>query len=259
MFYSFFVILLHLLPSLLVIVLFFLVFDVSFKSAPVEKVSSDAEPDVDNLERKLQELIETNNLVLKKDDLSQALLHTPANIMAAYMNTDKKHLKGFHLFQLIFSLIKNGDEDGRIIKILHHHLPESPISHLVALLKSCKEFLRITKQDGHQKQLCSLLNKNQLKEVLIYLQTKINQTFNSVLYKPAALQQPIIDEAVIFGLIFASIAQFYNKKSTEKILRLAYLLSPELFLYWHQIPEKNENFAIKSHFSKWKKAPVLTR
>jgi len=241
-----FVTLLHILPSFLIIFLFFLIFDVSLRSSSTANppLKGD-EPDIDELEKELQKLIENNNLNIKKDILQQELSLTPTNIISAYINTNKKDLKGFHLFQLIFSLIKNGNEDAKIIKILRHYLPASPLSHLYAILKSCKEFLNISQKDNKQRELLSKLNQNKLKNTLLYLQKKINDTLNLVAYQPPALQQPIIDVAVTYGLIFASFAQFYNKKSTEKILRLCNMLSPELFLYWHQPPKKSESSPLK--------------
>lgn len=247
-----FITILHILPSLLIISLFFLIFDVSLKSkSAANKTQQKDELDIDELELELQKLIENNSLNLKKDNLRQELAQTSTHIIAAYLNTDKKNLKGFHLFQLIFSLINNGADDHKIIKILRHYLPSSPLSHLSALLKSCKEFLKLNNDGQAPKELINQLNQNKIKNTLLYLQTKINQTLNMVALQPPALQQSMIDNAAAYGLIFASFAQFYNKKSTEKILRLCNMIAPELFRYWHITPEKNE-------ISSQKTAPITS-
>ena len=157
---------------------------------------------------------------------------------AGYIKTNKKDLHGFHLFQLIFSLIKNNTEDAKIIKILHHYLPSSSTSHLYALLKSCKEFLNISIADNKEKELMRDLNQNKLKSTLLYLERKINQSLNKIPLAPISLQQNIIDTTAKLSLIFASFSQFYNTKTTEKILQLAHLLSPDFFNYWHKIPQK---------------------
>ena len=69
------------------------------------------------------------------------------------------------------------------------------------------------------------------------------ETFTSVSYThlqvsgtPPAMQQPLIDSAVVYGLVFAAFSEFYDNEATEKILRLADMLAPELFKYWHTVP-----------------------
>lgn len=228
---------LHLIPALIVITLFFLIFDVRFKSQTIsDEPPPTTEPDIDELEQKLQKLIENNNLDNKTYDLQQKLNQTPTHLISAYLNIDKKHLQGFHFFQLIFSLIKNGAEDSKIIKVMHHHLPACSTAHLYAMLKSFKEFLNIADKDEKEKTLLKDLNQNHLKSTLLYLQDKLNQTLNQVPDMPPALQQPIIDKAVICGLVFASFAQFYQPSATEKILRLVNQLAPDIFHYWHTPP-----------------------
>ena len=240
---------LHLIPALIVITLFFLIFDVKFKSPPqTSETPQNTEPDINELEQKLQKLIEDNNLNNKIANLQQELAQTPTHLISAYLNVDKKRLQGFHFFQLIFSLIKNGAEDSKIIKIMHHHLPACPISHLYAMLKSFKEFLSISSNDEQQKNLLKDLYQNRLKSTLLYLQTKLNQTLNQVPNMPPALQQPIIDKAVTYGLIFAAFAQFYQNIAAEKILRLANMLSPDIFHYWHT-PPKPDTVQNKKYFS----------
>ena len=239
---------LHLIPTLIAISLFFLIFDVKFKSRnEPDNTQQNPEPDINDLEQKLQKLIEANNLDNKTYDLQQKLSQTPTNLISAYLNIDRKRLRGFHFFQLIFSLIKNGAEDNKIIKIMHHHLPSCPTSHLQAMLQSFKEFLSISRKDDIQKTLLKDLNQNQLKSTLLYLQDKLNQTLNQVPNMPPALQQPIIDKAVICGLVFATFSQFYQPTATEKILRLVNQLSPTVFHYWHTVP-KQEDIRHKKYF-----------
>lgn len=199
------------------------------------------EPNLEELEDKLDRLIKNNRLSLKTDYLKENLQKTVSHTIAAYMNIKKKNLKGFHLFQLIFSLINNGTEDSKIIKILRHYLPESPTSHLYTILKSCKEFLNIPKTANKEKELLRDLNQNRLRSTLLYLQYKLNQTLNQVPNVPSALQQSLIDQAARYGLIFAAFAEFYNRTATEKILRLTAKISPELFTYWHLPPHESSD------------------
>lgn len=227
------------LPVLFLTIIFLMFFDVTIKYRRQDNPAEDsAEPDLEELEQELDKLIKRNQLsfnnALLKEDLQKTVSHT----IAAYMNINKKNLKGFHLFQLIFSLIRNGAEDNKIIKTLRHYLPESPTAHLYTLLKACKEFLSIATKDHKEKELLRDLNQNRLHSTLLYLQNKLNQTLNQVPNVPPALQQPLIDEAARYGLIFAAFAQFYNRTAAEKILRLTAKISPELFNYWHQPPHE---------------------
>ena len=68
---------------------------------------------------------------------------------------------------------------------------------------------------------------------------------------PPAMQQLIIDRAVVYGLVFAGFCEFYDNDATEKILRLAHMLSPEIFKYWHIVPRRNEieYTAFKQHIN----------
>lgn len=209
-------------------------------SKPKKSLSSqNNEPDVTHLETELKKLIENNTITSKDNLLQQNLQSSFVHTTAAYLKSDKHTLHGFHLFQLIFSLIKNKTEDKKIIKILRRYLPSTPTAHLYVLLKSCKEFLVISHQDNKEKELLRSLNQNHLKPSLIYLEHKINQSLNKIPLSSAPNQQNIIDNTVKLSLIFASFSQFYDTKTTEKILQMAHLLSPDFFNYWHQIPQKN--------------------
>ena len=105
------------------------------------------------------------------------------------------------------------------------------------MLNSFKVFLNISQKDGTQKILLKDLNNNKVRSTLLYLERKLNQTLNETANVPPAMQPLLINQAVIYGLIFASFSEFYDKKTTEKILRLTSQMSPELFKYWHQIPK----------------------
>ena len=228
----FFTILLSTPPLLLIIILFALYRQTRRDYQSLQETVS-AEPDIESLENDLKKLIEDNRLALNTYNLQQTLKNTPTNIISSYLHEDKKDLKGFHLFQLIFSLIKNKTEDTKIIKILRHYLPSSSTSSLYALLRSCKEFLNLSQQDNKQKELLKDLNQNRLRSTLMYLQQKLNQIFNQISSTPSDQQKKLIEQAAIYGLIFASFCRFYNSKYSEKILRLTNTLSPDLFLYWH--------------------------
>ena len=194
------------------------------------------EPDIRELEKKLNRLLENNSSAARINNLQKELQTSKSNTVAAYIKLNKKDLKGFHLFQLIFSLIKNRAEDAKIIKILRHYLPSCATSHLYAMLHSFKVFLNISREDGRQKELLRDLNHNRVRTTLLYLEGKLNQTLNQVSGTPPAMQQPLIDRAVVYGLVFAAFSEFYDNEATEKILRLADMLAPELFKYWHTVP-----------------------
>jgi len=234
------------LPVLFLTIIFLMFFDVRFKYHKQDNTADiPMEPNLEELEEKLDKLIKNNELSVNADILKENLQQTVSHTIAAYININKKKLKGFHLFQLIFSLIRNGAEDSKIIKIMRHYLPESPTAHLYTILKACKEFLNITKKDSKEKELLRDLNQNRLRTTLLYLQNKLNQTLNRVPNLPPAMQQPLIDEAVRYGLIFASFAEFYDRTATEKILRLTAQISPELFNYWHQPPREATRVSLK--------------
>jgi hypothetical protein len=196
------------------------------------------EPNIEELERNLKQLLEQNRLAEKMENLHQELKSSKSNLISGYLQSSKKDLQGFHLFQLILTLIRNQAEDTKIIKLMRHYLPSASTAHLYAMLKSYKKFLQISALDNRQKALIHELNQNNLRSTLIYLQQKLNIILNQIPTTPPALQQPLINQAMILGLIFASFSQFYNPDATEKILRLVASLTPELFSYWHQIPKK---------------------
>lgn len=195
------------------------------------------EPDITELEKKLNKLIEKNHQYNKMANLKDELKNSSSNTISGYIKMDKKDLKGFHLFQLIFNLIKNKTEDTKILKILHKYLPSCSNAHLYAMLNSFKVFLNISHKDGVQKVLLKDLNNNKVHSTLLYLERKLNQTLSETASVPPAMQTLLINQAVVYGLIFASFSEFYTPKATEKILRLTSQLSPELFKYWHQIPK----------------------
>lgn len=246
----FFTILLSVPPLLLVVILFVLYRHTQRDYQSLQETVL-AEPDIESLENNLRKLIEDNKLALDTYNLQQTLKNTPTNIIASYLHENKKDLKGFHLFQLIFSLIKNKTEDAKIIKILRHYLPSSSTSSLYALLRSCKEFLNISQQDNKQKELLKDLNQNRLRTTLIYLQQNLNQVFNKISSTPPDQQKELIDMAAVYGLIFASFCRFYNSKYSEKILRLTNTLSPDLFSYWHSLPR---SFAKKNTFALYRRS-----
>lgn len=238
-----FVILLHIVPFLLLLIPFFLLFDVSLKNrgkTAQSTMQQKQEPNMVNLEKKLKKLIENNQMNAQISTLQKELQQTKSNTVSAYINLNKEDLKGFHLFQLIFSLIKNNAEDEKIIKILHHYLPSCATTHLYAMLHSFKVFLNISYYDKTQKELLRDLNQNRVRTTLLYLEKKINQTLNQVPQVVPAMQQLIIDRAVVYGLVFASFCEFYDNAATEKILRLSSQLSPTVFKYWHQIPRYHQ-------------------
>lgn len=195
----------YLIPVLLLAIPVLLFFDISPKrrkktapaAIPLEQPAP--EPDIRELEKKLNRLLENNSSAARIDNLQKELQTSKSNTVAAYIKLNKKDLKGFHLFQLIFSLIKNRAEDAKIIKILRHYLPSCATSHLYAMLHSFKVFLNISREDGRQKELLRDLNHNRVRTTLLYLEGKLNQTLNQVSGTPPAMQQPLIDRAVVYG------------------------------------------------------------
>jgi len=235
-----FSILVSTIPLLLFVMLFMLFYHQKREDQSLHQTTY-AEPDIENLENNLKKLIENNKLAMDTYNLQQNLKNSPTNIIASYLREDKKDLKGFHLFQLIFSLIRNKTDDAKIIKILRHYLPSSSTASLYALLRSCKEFLRISFYDNKQKELLKDINQNRLRTTLVYLQQKLNEIFNQIPSSSPEQQKKLIEVAVIDGLIFASFCRFYNQKYSQKILQLANTLSPEIFSYWHS--SKKDNFS----------------
>ena len=233
------------------------------QSEPEEQASQPQppEPDMNEMEKKLALLIEKNQADLRIDELKQNLENSKTGIIANYLKTSKKDLQGFHLFQLIFSLIKNNSDDHKIIKILRHtfpscatthlyamlrsfkaflNIPSCATTHLYAMLRSFKAFLNITDGTTQQKELEKTLNNNQIRQTLIYLEEKINTTLNKLTTTPNYEQQQQMDLAAIYGLVFATFSEFYNHQATERILRLVYILSPEMFKSWHTLPETED-------------------
>ena len=212
------------------------------QSEPEEQASQPQppEPNVSEMEKKLALLIEKNQADLHIDELKQNLENSKTGIIANYLKTSKKDLQGFHLFQLIFSLIKNNSDDHKIIKILRHTFPSCATTHLYAMLRSFKAFLNITDGTTQQKELEKALNNNQIRQALIYLEEKINTTLNKLTTTPNYEQQQQMDLAAIYGLVFATFSEFYNHQATERILRLVYILSPEMFKSWHTLPETED-------------------
>lgn len=245
------IILLHLIPLALLLVPFLLLFDVSLKSRRGKIGQKEKKPDMQELENRLNKLLENNRQSERLDALQKDLQNAKTNTVAAYIKLNKEDIRGFHLFQLVFSLIKNKAEDGKIIRILRHYLPSCATSHLYAILHSFKVFLNISAGDGKQKELLRDLNHNRVRTTLLYLEHKINQTLNQVTAAPPAMQQLIIDRAVVYGLVFAGFCEFYDNDATEKILRLANMLSPEIFKYWHIVPRRDETeyTAFKQHIN----------
>ena len=212
------------------------------QSEPEEQASQPQppEPDMNEMEKKLALLIEKNQADLRIDEMKQNLENSKTGIIANYLKTSKKDLQGFHLFQLIFSLIKNNSDDHKIIKILRHTFPSCATTHLYAMLRSFKAFLNITDGTTQQKELEKTLNNNQIRQTLIYLEEKINTTLNKLTTTPNYEQQQQMDLAAIYGLVFATFSEFYNHQATERILRLVYILSPEMFKSWHTLPETED-------------------
>ena len=206
------------------------------KTAPKE------EPNINELEEKLNTLIEKNSQQNQNTTLQNDLNQTTTNTISSYINIKPKKHKGFHLFQLIFTLIKNNTNDRKILKILRHYFPSCANSHLIAMLHSFKQFLSISARDNQQKYLLKDLYNNKIRSTLLYLEHKINSTINKLPYFPPSQHQEIIDKAVIYGLIFASFSEFYNKEATLKILKLSQNLSPQLFKYWHSFDTAPQNY-----------------
>ena len=225
--------LLHLAPLMLLFIPVILLIRGKQKQLATQK----PEPNINELEEKLNKLLEKNHNSYKLTNLKNELQNSSSSTISGYIKMDKRDLKGFHLFQLIFSLIKNKTEDTKILKILRQYLPSCANAHLYAMLNSFKLFLNISQKDGVQKTLLKDLNNNKVRSTLLYLERKLNQTLSETTAVPPAMQSIFIDQAVIYGLIFASFSEFYDRTATEKILRLTSQMSPELFKYWHQIPQ----------------------
>ena len=243
-----FILILHLIPLILLLIPFLLLFDVSLKSSKKNLPPKDTPTtNTKELEDKLNNLITLNQNSNHLTNLQKELEKTKSQTIASYMMTNTKKLKGFHLFQLIFTMIKNKSDDQKIIKVLHHYLPSCSNSHLYALLKSLKTFLKITHLDNTQQQLLKDLYNNKLQSTLIYLEKKLNSKLLKANSSTPSMQKLIIDEAAIYGLIFASFSEFHDPQITAKILELTNSLSPEIFTYWHSVPKNSASNIIKKN------------
>ena len=162
--------LLHLGPLLLLSIPIILLVRGIKKSSiqPPQKL----EPNINELEEKLKNLIEKNHITNTISNLKEDLKNSSSNTIGGYLKINKQDLKGFHLFQLIFSLIKNNAEDTKILKILRQYLPSCSNSHLYAMLNSFKVFLNISQKDNTQKILLKDLNNNKVRSTLLYLERK---------------------------------------------------------------------------------------
>lgn len=233
----------HLIPLILLLIPFLLIFDITLKGK--NKTNKEETPPTINtneLEKELSLLIantwQQNNIA----NLQKELEKTSSKTISSYMLLDKKNLKGFHLFQLIYTLIKNKSDDKKIIKILSHYFPTTSTSHLYAILQSYKTFLKISQNDSIQKQLINDLNKNNVKTTLYYLEKKLHAKLLKASSLPPSMQELAINEATAYALTFASFSEFYDHKTTIKILNIANKLSPEIFKYWHQEPKKHKAY-----------------
>lgn len=235
-----FILIIHLIPLILLLIPFLLLFDVSLKSSKKTTKTENQPLNTKELEDKLTKLIKTNQNSNSLTNLQKELEKTKSKTIASYMMTNTQKLHGFHLFQLIFSMIKNKADDQKIIKVLHHYLPSCSNSHLHALLKSLKTFLKITSADNVQKSLLKDLYNTKLQSTLLYLERKLNAKLLKLSSSPPSMQKLILDEATIYGLILASFTEFYDTNTTVKILELTNSLSPEIFTYWHAVPQNSQ-------------------
>lgn len=240
----------HLLPFIVLLIPFFLLFDVSLKtnktkSTPLPPQPTSLQLNTQKLEQKLKLLLEQNHQNHLSSNLITTLENKPLKTISSYLNTSIKNLHGFHFFQHIFSLIKNNTPDEKILKTLRLYFPSSASSHLNAMLKSFKAFLNILKTTPQAKHLETSLYHNNLKPTLLFLErhlqillTKLNQENSPT----------INDEACKYCLIFASFSEFYSKDLTSKILKLSKTLSPTIFNQWHEPIsfKKNNNLPLSS-------------
>lgn len=229
----------YLLPAALLALPVLLFFDIRLKKAPSAAADENPprrEPDIAELEEKLSRLLQANRNEEQTAALQKELQQSPSGLIAAYLKTEKKDLKGFHLFQLIFSLLKNRTDDAKIIRILRHYLPSCATSHLYAVLRSCKIFLSLHRRNPQKTVLPHDLNRLRLRQTLLYLEKQINHTLNLYSSAPEEKRRLLLDRTAIYGLVFAAFSEFYDKEATAKILRLSHSLSPEIFLYWHSVP-----------------------
>lgn len=247
-----FVISMHLLPLILILIPFLLLFDINLKTS---SPSSSSAPNLDVLEENLNNLIKENTSSNHIINLTKDLTKDLKKNLSSYTLPHKHKIKKYSFFQHIFSLIKNKTKDEKIIKVLHYYFPSCATSHLYAMLKSFKVFLNIIKRNEHLKSLENSLNQNNLKPTLYFLEQKLQQllTLSKTTSSPKA-NQKITLQATLYSLIFASFSEFYSKDLTLSVLNLAQKLSPELFEFWHTpIPLiKNQQVISTSNFIKKK-------
>ncbi len=238
-----FILIMHLIPLILLLIPFLLLFDVSYKGSK-KNLQKEKTPEINTkeLEEKLNLLITNNQHQNNISNLQKELEKSSSKTISSYVSLGANHPKGFHLFQLIFSLIKNKSDDRKIIRILSHYYPTTSNSHLYAILQSYKTFLKISQNDNIQKQLIKDLNQNNVKTTLNYLEKKLHAKLIKLSTLPPSLQELAINEAVAYALTFASFSEFYDSKTTTKILNIANKLSPKIFKYWHTEPKLNHTF-----------------
>lgn len=241
-----FILTMHLIPLILLLIPFLLLFDVSLKSNKKTPTEPTQKIDTTELEKQLSTLITNNQHQNNISNLQKELEKTSSKTISSYLLLDKKKLKGFHLFQLIFTLIKNKSNDEKIIRILSHYFPTTSTSHLYAILQSYKTLLKISQKDNIQKELIKDLNQNNIKSTLNYLEKKLHTKLIKASSLPPSLQKLAINDAVIYALTFASFAEFYDSKTTLKILNIANQLSPETFKYWHTQTKQYNNLTSKT-------------
>ena len=236
----------HLIPLILLLIPFLLLFDVSYKGSK-KNLQKEKTPEINTkeLEEKLNLLITNNQHQNNISILQKELEKSSSKTISSYVSLSANHPKGFHLFQLIFSLIKNKSDDKKIIRILSHYYPTISNSHLYAILQSYKTFLKISQNDNIQKKLIKDLNQNNVKTTLNYLEKKLHTKLIKLSTLPPSLQELAINEAVAYVLTFASFSEFYDIKTTTKILDIANKLSPKIFKYWHTEPKQNHTFNTK--------------
>lgn len=242
-----FVIAMHLLPLILILIPFLLLFDVSLKNSSPSSSTSSQNLDIleENLKNLIKENSSSNHLINLTKDLKKNL--------SSYTLPPKHNIKKYPFFQHIFSLIKNKTKDEKIIKILRIYFPSCATSHLYAMLKSFKVFLNIIKQNENTKQLENSLNKNNLKPTLYFLEQKLQHLLKLSKTATTPKEHHIITlKASLYSLVFASFSEFYSKDLTLSVLNLAQKLSPELFEFWHntKVLTQNQQVISTSNFIK---------
>jgi hypothetical protein len=223
-------------PFLLVLIPFLLVLDITLRLSEEKPEEPPPAPDISALEEKLNALIKNNREQAKNDSLKAELSTSHTNIMAGYLRLTARDLPTAKVFQIIFSLLKNHTPDERIIKVLKHHFPECADTHLYALLRAFKLFLEISIEDEKKNALLNALYRHQIRPILLYLQQKISATLNRLPEAEESTHSALLAQATRYALTFAAFSEFYDSDTTEKILRLSALLSPQEFQLWHTRP-----------------------